>query len=402
MPSAQMSLTIAWLSQGRIRIKAGDDPPRTVESQFGQKIRERAVQNQQRHSWKAQGEGEKFLAGAMLWGRVAKDPAAIPIMITSLCRGAGAGQMLYSLETDELCAILALESLGEEERRLWNKNDKRLSHLCVSPTGAVACSVRHQFGTANIAVRLDDDSGFSEATEGDSFDAAPRWVPGETRRLVFQSAGVGRDRNGQFAGLGPFSIQLLHIDSGELTVLAETPGHDLLTPQMTGEGSLYFIRRPYTTGRETSFWRVLKDTVLFPFRLIFAVFQFLQFFSVRYTGKKLTTAGGARGRELDLKQMMIWGNTVSAEQSAKSGEVAPDLVPNSWQLVRRSPDGAEKILARGVLAYDLAPDGTIVYSNGNAIFVLSADGKSRRLVVESMIEQVAALNTSDKSGALPA
>jgi len=185
-----MEPTIAWLAQGKVRIKQPGESPRTVESRFGQSIRDRVVRSQQRHAWKIGGEGDKFLSSVMLWGRAPKDPAAVRIAITSLCRGSAAGQMLYSLETDDLCAVLSLENLGEEERRLWNKNDKRISHLCVAPDGAVACSVRHQFGTANIAVRLNDESGFSEATEGDSLDTAPRWIPGEGRRLVFQSAGI--------------------------------------------------------------------------------------------------------------------------------------------------------------------------------------------------------------------
>src|SRR5258708_8497084 len=163
-----MKHTIAWLVQGKVRVKEPNALPRTVESQFGQSIRDRAVRSQQRHAWKTQGAADKFLAGAMLWGRAPKDPAAVPITITSLCKGSAAGHMLYSLETDDLCAVLALENLGAEERRLWNKNDKRLSHLCVSNDGAVACSVRHQFGTANIAVRINEEAGFSEATEGDS------------------------------------------------------------------------------------------------------------------------------------------------------------------------------------------------------------------------------------------
>src|SRR6266850_4103589 len=163
-----MEPTIAWLAQGKVRLKQPGEPPRTVESRFGQSIRDRVVRSQQRHAWKMGGEGEKFLSSMMLWGRAPKDPAAVRVSITSLCRGAAAGQMLYSLETDDLCAVLAIENLGEEERRLWNKNDKRLSHLCVSPEGAVACSTRHKFGTANIAVRVDDEAGFSEVTEGDS------------------------------------------------------------------------------------------------------------------------------------------------------------------------------------------------------------------------------------------
>jgi hypothetical protein len=384
-----MEPTIAWLAQGKVRIKQPGEPPRTVESRFGQSIRDRVVRSQQRHAWKMGGDGEKFLSNVMLWGRAPKDPAAVRIAITSLCRGSTAGQMLYSLETDDLCAVLSLENLGEEERRLWNKNDKRISHLCVAADGAVACSVRHPFGTANLAVRLNDESGFSEATEGDSLDAAPRWIPGEGRRLVFQSAGIGRDRHGNFAGLAPFSIQHLDIDSGDMKTLAEDSANDLLTPQMTADGTLYYIRRPYTTGREINPLRMLKDIVLFPFRLGYAVFHYLQVFSMIYTGKKLTGAGGPQTRQLDAKEMMIWGNRVSAELTAKTDDDAPDLVPKSWQLVRERKNYDPEVLAKGVLAYDLAPDGSAVYSNGSAIFIRDPQGRTQRVHVERLIEQVA-------------
>jgi hypothetical protein len=384
-----MEPTIAWLAQGKVRLKQPGEPPRTVESRFGQSIRDRVVRSQQRHAWKVGGEGDKFLSSVMLWGRAPKDPAAVRIAITSLCRGSAAGQMLYSLETDDLCAVLSLENLGEEERRLWNKNDKRISHLCVAADGAVAGSVRHQFGTANIAVRLNDESGFSEATEGDSLDTAPRWIPGEGRRLVFQSAGIGRDRHGNFAGLSPFSIQHLDIDSGDMKTLAEDSVNDLLTPQMTSDGTLYYIRRPYTTGREMNPLRLLKDIVLFPFRLGYAVFHYLQVFSMIYTGKKLTGAGGPQARQLDTKEMMIWGNRVSAEMMAKTEDEAPDLVPKSWQLVRERKSYDPEVLAKGVLAYDLAPDGSVVYSNGSAIFIRDPNGRTDRVHVERLIEQVA-------------
>jgi hypothetical protein len=265
-----------------------------------------------------------------------------------------------------------------------------LGQLSVSAEGAVACSVRHPFGTANLAVRLNDESGFSEVTEGDSVDAAPRWVPG-ARQLVFQSAGVGRDRNGVFAGLGPFGIQHLDIDSGEMKTLAEDPASDFLTPQMTADGALFYIRRPHATGREIHPGRLLLDFLLFPLRLLYAVFQFFQFFSLRYTGKKLTRSGHAQGREMNLKDIMIWGNRVAARQSEKAGEDAPDLVPKTWQLTRRTPDSRQEIIANGVLAYDLAPDGSVVYSNGNAIFLRDPQGKTEQIHMERLIEQVVVL-----------
>ena len=388
----RMSMIIAWLAQGKIRLKCGDEAPRTVESRFGQGIRDRTLKLQQRHGWKTSGDDEKFLAGAMLWGRGNPDPAAVRVAVTSLCRGTERGQLLYSLETDDMCSVLQLDQLGAEERRLWNKNATRLDHLDVSERGDVAGSIRHPTGPANLAVRPAGDTGFGDVTEGDSVDTAPRWIPGEGRRLVFQSAGVGRDRHGRFAGLGPFHLQRLDVDTGDMTPLVEDPRHDLLGPQMSADGTLYFIRRPYVTGREVRPFRMLKDIFLFPFRLLVAVFHFLQFFSMRYSGKKLTSADGARSREADLKQMMIWGNTVSA-QRAQEGEDAPDLAPK-WELVRRQPDGAEQVLAKSVVSFDLAPNGTVYYSNGSAIFVLPLGGKKQRLVSESMIERVVVLGAA--------
>ena len=388
-----MNQTIAWLAQGKVRLKKPGEIPKTVESQFGQSIRERAVRAQQRHGWKTAGEEEKFLAGAMLWGRAPKDPTSVPISITSLCRGNIAGQMLYSLETNDLCAVLAVENLDGEERRLWNKNDKRLSNLCVSHNGAVACSMRHPFGTANIAIRLNDESGFSEVTEGDSVDAAPRWIPGKESSLVFQSAGVGRNRQGNFASLGPFGIQQLNIETGEMKTLAEDSSQDLLTPQIDGGGVLYYIRRPHTGAREIHPLRFAKDLILFPFRLLYAFFQYFQFFSMRYTGKKLTSAGGAKSREMDLKEMMVWGNMVSAAKADKTGGDAPDLVPKTWELIRQPEGEPPKVIAKGVLSFDLAPDGSVVYSNGNAIFVLYPNGDKERVHAEPLIEQVIVLDT---------
>ncbi len=43
-------ITIAYLAQGKIRIKAGGEVPRTVDSAYGSTIREKAVRVQQKHS----------------------------------------------------------------------------------------------------------------------------------------------------------------------------------------------------------------------------------------------------------------------------------------------------------------------------------------------------------------
>jgi hypothetical protein len=89
-----------------------------------------------------------------------------------------------------------------------------------------------------------------------------------------------------------------------------------------------------------------------------------------------------------MKQMMIWGNLVRAQQATTLEEESADLVPKSWQLCRRSAAGETTTLGGGVLAYDVNPDGEIVFTNGNAIYLLHPDGRKEHVLNEGMIEQV--------------
>jgi len=292
------------------------------------------------------------------------------------------------MESGSLCALLEVRDQGAEERRLWNDNRTQIRHVSVSrETGDMTFSVPHENGTANIGVKLAGEGGVKELTEGDSFDTAPRWLPGGGRKLVFQSAGIGRNREGHFLALAPFCVQQLDAEVGELTTLLEEPRYDYLAPQGLNDGGLLFIRRPYTQHERVHPIRALKDVILFPFRLIYAIVQYLNFFSAMYTGRKLTS-GGAKGREMDMKQMMIWGNLVRSQRHASTDEENADLVPKSWELCRRHANGNTAVLAAGVLAYDVDENDRIVFTNGNAIFLLDAEGRKQKLLNESMIEQV--------------
>ena len=380
---------IAYLAQGRIRVKTTGAEPRTIDSTFGNSIREKAVRSQQRHSWKSAGnDGSPF--SRAVWGKAARTDRDIPLMITSICSSREAGSLVYSLESDSLCALLEVTQLGAEERRLWNDNRTRLRHVSTCrTTGNLVFSVLHENQTANIGVKTAGEGGYKEWTEGDSFDTAPRWVPGQETKIVFQSAGIGRNPQGQFAALGPFDLQQLDTATGDLTTLLENPKFDFLAPQMLADGRLFYIRRPYEEQRRFTPVHAIKDAVLFPFRLSFAIFQFLNFFSAMFTGRKLTSAGGPKRDEMDMKQMMIWGNLVRAQAPSRGAEDEDaDLVPKSWELKCRTAGGETKTLASGVLAYDTNADGSIVYTNGNAVFLLHPDGRKERILSERMIQQV--------------
>lgn len=379
--------TIAYLAQGKIRLKSGDALPRTVESVFGNSIRDKAVRAAQRHSWKGQGDSSPFAAAA--WGNKAMQSGEVPLLITSLCASKEPGSLLYSLESGSLCALLEVRDLGADEQRLWNDNNTRIRHVTVSKeTGDMVFSLLHQNGTANIGVKRAGRGGYQELTEGDSFDTAPRWQPGSERYIVYQSAGVGRNRDGQFLAFGPFTIQQLDTEAGEITTLVEESGKDCLAPHFAADGCLYYIRRPYVEHELPSLWTAIKNLLLFPFRLAHAIYNFLNFFSTIFSGRKLSTGGGAKAREMDMKQMMIWGNLVRSQRQGEVEDESADLVPKSWELLRRLPNGETRSLANGVLAYDVGADGTVVYTNGNAVFLLHPDGRKEQVLNERMIEQV--------------
>src|SRR5262249_54000118 len=134
---------------------------------------------------------------------------------------------------------------------------------------------------------------------------------------------------------------------------------------------LYFIRRPYETPRY-GMENAVTDTLMFPFRLLRALFHYLNFFSLMYTRKPLITASGP-AVQADLKAILLHAKLLDAEAALRTGvrlNGGASRVPASWQLVCRSPQGEEHVLASHVASFDIASDGTILFSNGYGVFAL--------------------------------
>jgi len=351
-------------------------------------VRERTASIERRHAWKTQGRGASFIGG--VWAAQSNPTNEVPVLLTGLTSGSD-GALLYSMETDAVSGIFLLDSEGVETR-LFHTADFRIRHAALHPDGAtLAVTAFHKDMQSNIAVLPVHGTDFSELTEGDSFDQLPRWVPGAKRRIVFQSAGVGRDTAGRFAGLGPCTIQQLDVDSGDLEDIASETGRDLLQPRQTKDGALYYIRKPYESRLpDASLLGSLKDAGLFPFRMARAVFQYFNIFSMMYTGKPLVTSRGAVQRRMDPRQLFIYGNLATAQMAQSSEDEAQGRVPASWELVRRT-GGQTEVIARSVLAFDLAPDGSVLHSDGATITRLTPEGRSERVLNAELIEQVLAL-----------
>jgi len=375
---------VAYVAGGRLHLKVGDAPVRSYDSAFGQQVRDRHVEIQQRHNWKSEGRGARFMSG-LLWGGPERDASLLRVAITSLSRGAAAGELLYAIDTEGRTALCLFRTGDASERRLLHGSPQRIRDLRAAPPGdRIACSVLHPDFTASIGLMSPDATDLREVTEGDAQDRFPSWVPGHAARLVYQSAGVGRDGAGRPSGLGPSEVHVLDLEQGSLETLAADPGHDLLCPQIAADGTLYCMRRPRPGGRAASLGGMLLDLVLLPARLLYAVFQYLNFFTARYTGKPLTTAGGPKRQGADMRQMMVWANLMQAE-TAEGDEPKP-TVPRDWHLVRIRGQQKPETVASGVVTFDLGPDGSLVYSTGTAIHHLSADGRHQRLLSEERVE----------------
>ena len=389
-----MPYSYAYLSQGQLHLKLGNDPVRPVDSKFGESVRERAAQIHNRNSWKTQGTGAKFMSGGLLWGRNSADgPTDIPIDITGVSRGCRPGDLFYSLSTPDIGGVFLLRDRASDELRLLHTADFRVGRLAAGPgQESLACVVQRKGGQSSIAVMRADGTDIRDVTTGDTIDDAPHWAPGSARELVFQSSAIGRNRAGFAVTQAPFAIHKLDLEAGTVTTLAEDPKFDLLMPQLSTDSTLYYIRRPYRDPNQPpSPWRAALDLVLLPFRLLYAVFQFLNFFTVRYTGNTPTTTGNARQKHADIRKMMIWGNLLDADKSADRAEDGtPALVPKTWELVR-SHGVKQEMVAKGVLCYDLYQDGSVLYSNGSGIYRIDQKGSAERLTKDALIEQLVAL-----------
>lgn len=388
-----MTVQIAYTSQGKLYLWSPDRPVREIESEFGREVQVRSQRMQAQKAWKTRSLMDMMMPPGMAAQLEAQtQEVLVNIAITSACP-IGDGQVLYALESDAVSGVFRFDPEHNRENRLFHNADYKVSHLDVhGDRGEIACTKSYPNGTVNIATMPIAGSRPLDVTEGDSMDLAPRWRQGKHHVLVYQSAGLARDVEGYIRDRAPFTIAQLDFERQDVKTLAEDPKADLLGPQIDQQGWLYYIRRPYKEVRpKMTVWQTLKAIVMMPVRLIQAIYGFVDFFTRRYSGKPLMSAGEQK-QDVPMQIMRAWGELVTPAMLRKGNkdldETAESLVPDTWQLVRQAAQGEPEVLAKGVLNYDLAPDGTIVYTNGSAIFHIAPNGVSAKLCQGKLVESV--------------
>jgi hypothetical protein len=314
---------------------------------------------------------------------------ALPLQATSV-QFSRDGRLIYFLRDHAMGGLFDQDLANGSERRLLHRQNLLLDDLRLSADGErLLASQQSGNGAANIVGMRADGDDFRELTGGDTLDTAPSWLPGKPGQIVFQSAGLARSPEGHVMAIGPASIQLLDTSSGALTPVLEDARYDFLQPRVAQDGGLLFIRRPHEAPRYRG-GDLLTDVLLFPFRLLRTLFDFLNFQSLVYSRKPLSSAGGPQ-HEADLKDILLKGRRIDADAALRRGDRVqgiPSLVPSSWQLVWRSESGDERVLARHVASFDLTDDGGVLYSNGFGVFALHPGGQASVVLRDKLIAEV--------------
>lgn len=387
-------MRVWYIAKGQLWRGGVGEPPTAVESRFIQDCLERQEQSKRAQGWKhaPREDYQGIIPASSLWGRGGGGGETPPPRFEFAVRGPNDDTVYYVLSVAGSTGLFEYRLSEQREIRLFHRADLPCVGLAYEPAGQrLVLAARNKDGTANLVVFDADGSQKGGITGGDAFDCAPFCPVADAGAILYQSSGVARHpQYGHSMGIGPATVMRLRYATGALDVLLEDAKFDFLTPRQDRAGNLYCIRRPYQ-GPHGSQTGLLQDIVMFPWRLLKAVFGYLNFFSAIYGREPLRSSGGppGLGPEQNLAQMWLQGRLVDLRQARFDEQRGGGLVPADWQLIRRTPRGDIEVLAEHVVSFDLSADDRVIYTNGYELKTW-AQGRSERLYRIDLIEQVAA------------
>lgn len=382
--STDNGVPIAFLSNGKLFYRTPENKVEQVNSQFIQDILDSERRSNSLHGWK---KGTSFDSGFLGKGSGAGSEGAAMTFRTA--EFVDKNTVIYFLSDGHVGGIFEQDLETGEEKRLLHQQRLDLDHFHYdAENDRILCSSGSENGIRNLASFDRKTNNISHYTEGDTIDAFPFSYPGDSNKIVIQSAGIGRSEDGYMAAIGPTSLNILSTDTQNLEPVVDNERLDFLHPVVHPTGDLYYIQRPYEMpkiGAEA----LLLDILLFPFRIARAIFHYLNFFSLMYSQKPLTSAAGPK-LQRERKEIVIQGKRIDAEKSQRQAGLVrgiPSLVPKSWQLISRNRFGQEQIVANNVLSYDISSSGKIIYTNGFGVFEHTEHGPVL-LFRDTLIEKV--------------
>ena len=390
-------MSVLCITKGELWLRDGAGAGQELHSPFAREVIERDERARRTTSWKHAPREEQtgVIPTASLWGQRGGAGAAMaPPRFLHACRGDDGRTLYYVLGVGQSVGLFRHHLDEQREVRLFHRNQLPCAGLAYNPQDRrLIMANGHPDGTMHLEVYDEEGTLKGTVTDGDCMDSAPSMIPGQASALVYASAGVARHpQSGQAVAVAHSAIHRLDYRKGDMAVLLEDPAYDFIQPRMHPDGTLYAIRRPVEKPVGERARSALEDAVLMPFRLIKAVFGYLNFFSMIYGKEPLRSAGGPRTPELDQDLGKLWlhGRLIELGKVKTDPQYAGNLVPRSWELVRQPPGRGLQIVMPHVAAFDLAEDGSVLYTNG---YELTAwrDGLKETLGRHELVEAIRAV-----------
>ena len=390
-------MPVLSIAKGELWLRDGDAAPQAVTSPFAKEVVERDAQSRRNTGWKHAPRDEQtgVIPTASLWGQRGAAPGVLaPPRFLHACAGSEPQTLYYMLSVGGSTGLFRQHLDERREVRLFHKNQLVCGGFVFNPHDRrIVLASGNADGTMHLEVYDEEGNRNGDITSGDCIDAAPSLVPGQASAIVYQTAGVARHpQHGHAMATAHSTVNRLDYKSGQLEVLLEDERYDFVAPRLHPDGTLYAIRRPVDKPAVERAGSALKDTLLLPLRLLKAVFGYLNFFSMVYGKEPLRSAGGPRTPELDQDLGKLWlhGRLIELSKVRNDPHYASNLVPRSWELVRKPPGRALQIVMPHVASFDIAADGSIVYTNGFDVMSWR-DGAKAQLDRHELIEAVRSL-----------
>lgn len=380
-----MSPSVAFIAEGRLFLKDGDRPLREIESTFARDAVARHQRAAELDGWKREsvwGSGLGTGIPALEQFQQSAGPAGPVIRFRHVCPGPEPYHLYYVVQIDVVVGVFQYDIANDQETRLLHKDNFPLQTLVRhADHDLYAMSIQQEGGTVRLSTSENRIRPSHHVSGGDSLDQAPCWLHDRTKRLVFQSAPIGRNAEGYHVGVGSYAVELLDLEGEKTETLMEDDETDFLSPRMDADGNLYYIERPWQghSRQQPSAVSLLEDIVLFPYRLARTFFYFFNFMSTYFSGRPLANSIGLQQSPERHRFMMLWGHALDTQKAInrRTNKADQSIAPADWVLRKRAPDGTVSTISTHVLCFDINAGGDVVYSNGTQVFHLDGEQPSQ-------------------------
>lgn len=360
--------------------------------EFHEKYIDAAKKEAKNSEWKTQGQGARFM-GAQ---RNINPEKADVSYYNSVSFYNSPDKLIFSVTVNGLSGVLTKDLTAEtdSEGHIIHSRDEMFCGAAPGADGnSFATCVKENFVNSHLAVYNLAADDYSTVTDGDSADFDAVYSVKNPNVIYFSSKGAGRDGEGEFVKYSPSSVYSFNTMSGEVDEVLSDSDKSLVKFKDDKNGNFYYIVKPEKQEKR-GFWGTMLDIVLIPWRILKAIFNFFEFFTIAFTGKGFSEKSNnpAKPRDKSQKELFIEDNFINAEEEYKKNLRHKDnfagIAPWDWKLVKRSPSGEETVIKNGVIDYCLLRDGGVIYTNGKHVIKL-ADGKTEKIADAALCTKVA-------------